>query len=135
MTPVLAENDFYTNVATPVFIVAVKANIAIGEERLDLDALFRHIVHRTLTGVQVEYRQATPALVLGDRPVTLHVPLATSAQLGALRSIRLGTYGLPVLWSSNLIPAPGIQVVLFEVNSKALAGASKFAVDVVMQPL
>src|SRR6266480_4027793 len=110
--PALAEQDFYTAQATPVFIVSVKANIALGEERLDTDALFRHIVHRTLDGVQIEYRQNPPVLVPGDRQVTLHIPLLKPADLTILRAIRLGGYGFPVLWSSNLIPlASALQVV------------------------
>jgi hypothetical protein len=131
----LAENDFFTNAATPVLIVAVRGNISLGEERLDLDAPFRHITHRTLDGVQVEYRQKPPVFVLGDRPVTIHIPYATPAQLSSLRGIRAGTHVLPVLWSSNLIPTPGVSVVFYEVKSKAHAGATLFQVELTVQAL
>lgn len=133
--PRLAENDFYTQAATPALIVAVRANIILGEERLDLDAPFRHITHRTLDGVQVEYRQNPPVFVPGDRPVTLKAPVVDPATLALLRSIRLGGFGFPVIWQSNLIPSPGIQVVFYEVKSKATAGANHFEVEVTLQAL
>jgi hypothetical protein len=118
---------------TAALIVAFRANLAMGHEAGLDDAPLRHTVHRTLSGVQVEIRDATP--VPGDRAVTLVVPPSLSeAEVALLRGMRNGAHGGPVVvWENG--QTPPLDVVVVDVRTKAGAGALRFAAEVVLQPM
>lgn len=118
-------------------IVAFKANLPAGQVT-DEDAPLRVAVHKTLDGVQVELREDPPVAVSGDQPITLTVPLLTAAELALCRAMRLGAYGLPVVWSNSLVTAR--DVVLTSIHSKPWPGTDaalneRFQVTIMLQPI
>jgi len=131
----LASWSFYSNVATPVLLLVVYANVKEGEEWTTADAPFRYIVHRVLDGVQIEYRDSPPIRHPSDRPVTLVIPRISASDLGVLRAIQGGGYTLPIILRSNLVGFPGMTAVILNIDSKAHPGATQFKANVLIRPL
>lgn len=118
-------------------IIAFRANVPVGQVD-DADAPIRYAVHKTLGGVQVELREDPPVVVPGDQPITLTVPLLTAAELAICRGMRVGTYGLPVVWSNSLVASRQVIVVAIQSKPRPGAGATLnayFTATLLLQPI